>query len=87
MNTNNLISIVQRAQAPTPPFFKKLRTIGLVLAATGGAIIAKADDLPAVATTIAGYLTLAGSITGAISQLTIATPDDNGAHTETKDPV
>ncbi|GGH71262.1 hypothetical protein HNQ91_003190 [Filimonas zeae] len=77
MNSNKLISIVQRAQAPTPPFFKKLRNIGLVLAATGGAIMANAADLPAVAGTIASYLTLAGSITGAISQLTITTTDDN----------
>lgn len=82
MNTNNLFSIVQRAQAPTPPFFKKLRNIGLILAAIGGAIMANAAGLPAAATTIAGYLTLAGSITGAISQLTITNSDEPSKTTD-----
>ena len=62
--------IVSRAQAPTPSFFKKLRNIGLVLAAAGGALLAAPVALPATVVTVAGYLTVAGSVLSAVSQVT-----------------
>jgi hypothetical protein len=55
---------------PTPPFFKKLRNIGLVVAGIAGAIATAPIALPAAVTSIAGYLTVAGSIASAVSQLT-----------------
>ncbi|GGH63497.1 hypothetical protein HNQ91_002511 [Filimonas zeae] len=77
MTNNNLASIAQRLQQPTPPFFKKLRTIGLLMAATGGAVMAAQVELPAVVTQIASYLTVAGGIITSVSQMTVNTPELN----------
>ncbi len=70
------MSIKQRVQAPTPTFFKKIRNIGLVLAAIGSAIVTAPIALPAAVVNIAGYLAVAGGIASAISQATTAS-DDN----------
>ena len=64
------MNIIKRAKAPTPKFFKVLRNIGLALAALGGTILAAPVSLPVVATTIGGYLAVAGGIVSAVSQLT-----------------
>ena len=66
------MNIVQRATAPTPSFFKRLRNIGLALAAIGTAIITAPITLPAVVVTVAGYIVVAGSVIGAVSQFTTA---------------
>nr|WP_214449001.1 hypothetical protein [Flavihumibacter rivuli] len=60
-----------RANAPTPALFVKLRNIGLVLAAISGALLTSPVALPAVVTTIAGYIGVAGTVASAISQLTV----------------
>jgi len=62
--------VMRRMRKPTPPFFKKLRNIGLVVAGIAGAIATAPIALPAAVTSIAGYLTVAGSIASAVSQLT-----------------
>ena len=67
--------IINRAKAPTPKFFKVLRTVGLALAAVGGAILAAPVVLPAIVTTIGGYVAVAGGVLSAASQLT--TTDDS----------
>ena len=54
----NEMTIVERVKAPTPRFFKTLRTIGLTLAGIGGAILAAPVAVPAALITIAGYITL-----------------------------
>lgn len=72
INPNNM-SVVQRVKAPTPPFFKTLRTIGLALAAIGGAILAAPVAVPAALITVAGYVTLAGSVITAVSQTAVDT--------------
>ncbi|WKW46601.1 hypothetical protein P3875_00540 [Myroides sp. JBRI-B21084] len=64
-------NIINRVSAPTPKFFKVLRTIGLALAAVGGTILAAPVALPVVVTTIGGYVAVAGSVLTAASQLTI----------------
>ncbi len=69
------MSIIKRVQAPTPSFFKKVRNIGLAVAAIGGAILSAPVALPVVLVKIAGYLTVAGGIASAISQAT--TSSDN----------
>ena len=69
MIQNNL-SLVQRLTAPTPKIFKILRTIGLSLAAAGGAILV-VPAMPAVLVTIAGYMIAAGSVMTAVSQVTV----------------
>ena len=64
------MNLVQRAKAPTPKFFKVLRNIGLVLATVGGTILAAPIALPIVVSSVAGYLTVAGGVLSAVSQLT-----------------
>jgi len=72
INPNNM-SVVQRVKAPTPPFFKTLRTIGLALAAIGGAILASPIALPAGLVAAAGYVALAGGVVTAVSQTAVDT--------------
>ena len=64
------MNIIQRIQSPTPNFFQKLRNIGLALAAISSAIITAPVALPAVIVTVAGYMAVAGTVIGAVSQLT-----------------
>jgi ABC-type xylose transport system permease subunit len=65
------MTLVERLVSPTPSFFQKLRNIGLVLAAVSAAIVATPVALPAIITTIAGYLAVAGTVLGAVSQITV----------------
>lgn len=67
--------ILNRAAAPTPKFFKVLRTIGLTLAAVGGTILAAPVALPVLVTTIGGYVAVAGGVLTTVSQL--ATTNDS----------
>lgn len=62
------MNIIERMKCPTPPFFKKLRNVGLVLAALGGALVASPIALPAGVLTVAGYITVAGGVATAVSQ-------------------
>ena len=65
------MTIINRFTAPTPKLFQQLRNIGLTLAAIGGALIAAPIALPATLVTIGGYLTVAGGVISAVSQLTV----------------
>ena len=65
------MSLAKRAAAPTPKFFRRIRTIGLCLAAVGGAIIASPIALPAAVVTVAGYFTLAGGVMSAVAQVSV----------------
>ena len=65
------MKLVNRAQAPTPKFFKVLRNVGLVLAAVGGTILAAPIALPVLVTSVGGYLVVAGGVASAVSQLTV----------------
>jgi hypothetical protein len=60
--------ILNRVSSPTPKFFKKLRNIGLTVAAIAGTIIAAPVALPAIVVKIAGYLVVAGGVLGGTSQ-------------------
>lgn len=64
------MNVIKRAKAPTPKFFRVLRTIGLALAAVGGTLLAAPVALPVAITTAAGYLAVAGGVISAVSQLT-----------------
>ena len=74
----NEMSIAQRVKAPTPKFFKTLRTIGLALAAIGGAVLAAPVAVPAALVSIAGYVTLAGGVMTAVSQTAVDTNAKDG---------
>jgi uncharacterized membrane protein HdeD (DUF308 family) len=65
------MNIFQRAKAPTPKFFRILRTIGLSLAAVGGSLLAAPVALPVALVTAAGYLTVVGGVIGAVSQTAV----------------
>ena len=72
------MNIVDRAKAPTPKFFRILRSIGLVLLAISGTIIAAPVALPVALVSAAGYVAVAGGVISAVSQLTSPlTPEDS----------
>jgi uncharacterized membrane protein HdeD (DUF308 family) len=64
------MNIVDRAKAPTPKFFRLLRSIGLVLLAISGTIITAPVALPVTLVSAAGYVAVAGGVISAVSQLT-----------------
>ena len=65
------MSIMKRMQAPTPKFFKILRTVGIALAAVGGTLLTAPVALPAAVLTIAGYISVAGAVMTAVSQTAV----------------
>lgn len=65
------MNIVERAKAPTPKFFRVLRTVGLALLAISGSIVAAPVALPAIVITVAGYAAVAGTVLSAVSQVTV----------------
>jgi uncharacterized membrane protein YeiH len=66
------MKIVERIKAPTPKFFKILRSIGLALLAISGTIVAAPIILPVTVVTVAGYMAVAGGVISAVSQMTVA---------------
>jgi hypothetical protein len=74
------MNLIQRVKAPTPKFFKVLRSIGLGLAAVGGTILAAPIALPVVITSIGGYLAVAGSVVSAVSQVTTLNEAKHESH-------
>ena len=65
------MNIVERAKAPTPKFFRILRSIGLSLLAISGSVIAAPVVLPAAVVTVAGYMAVAGGVISAVSQVAV----------------
>ena len=68
---NKNMNIVDRALAPTPKWFKVLRSVGIALASVGGIIIASPVALPVGLVSAAGYLVLGGSIISVVSQTAV----------------
>lgn len=68
------MKLIKRIKAPVPGLFKKIRNAGLITAALGSAILAAPIALPAILIKIAGYLTVAGGVASAVSQ--VATEND-----------
>ena len=64
------MTVKQRLASPTPPFFKKIRNIGLLVASIGATVLAAPMALPPVLAKIGGYLAVAGSVASTISQAT-----------------
>jgi len=69
--SNVELTLAQRVVAPTPKFFRILRTIGVVVGLVGASILASPVALPAAVVTIGGYLALAGSIVTGVSQTAV----------------
>ena len=76
---SNSMNLVERVKAPTPKWFKIIRTIGIVLTAVGGAIIAAPVAIPAVLVTVAGYAMLGGTVATAIAQTAMQTDNEEKA--------
>lgn len=66
------MKLIERLKEPTPPFFKKLRNIGIILAATGGAILAVPVTLPAILVSMATYLAVIGTVATTVSQAVVS---------------
>ena len=60
------MNLIQRVKAPTPKFFKVLRSIPIAL--------------PVVITSIGGYLAVAGSVVSAVSQVTTLNETEHEPH-------
>ncbi len=73
---NNKMNLAERALAPTPKWFKILRTVGIALASVGGIIIASPVALPVGLVSAAGYLILGGSIISVVSQTGVKTEEE-----------
>lgn len=71
MKKKQKMNLVQRAASPTPKFFRILRTIGLIVAGLGGAILTAPVAIPAAVSTAAGYATVVGGALSAVSQVTV----------------
>lgn len=65
------MSLMERAQAETPPFFVKLRNIALALTAISASVVSAPIALPPLVMAIAGYLGVAAAAIGAVSQITV----------------
>ena len=65
------MNLIERAKAPTPKFFRILRSIGLSLLAISGSVIAAPVVLPAAVVSVAGYIAVAGGVISAVSQVTV----------------
>ena len=63
--------VLERITQPTPRFFKRLRNVGILLASVAGAVLAAPVALPVAIVTAAGYLTVAGGVLTAVSQMTV----------------
>lgn len=61
----------ERMTMPVPRFFKKVRNVGLLLGAIGGAILGAPIALPAGIVTVAGYLVTAGLVSSAVSSVAV----------------
>ena len=69
------MNIVQRFTAATPPFFSRLRNIGLVLTAISTTLATAPLPLPALVIKLAGYIAVAAGVISAVSQTAVAADD------------
>jgi len=65
------MNVIDRVKAPTPKFFRVLRTLGLCLAAASVTILAAPIALPPALVSVAGYVALAGTVATAVSQTAV----------------
>jgi len=64
------MNILQRAAAPTPEFFKKLRLFGLILTAASGVLLG-GDMTEGLFFEIVKHVASAGAVLIAVSQVTV----------------
>lgn len=64
-------NLKERWEAKTPKFWKKVQRLGIIAGVIGTALVAVPVALPVAIVTGAGYLIAAGTVTAALSQLTV----------------
>jgi len=69
-------TFIGRCKAKTPPFFKKMRLIGLILIAAGSVLVATPITIPAIFVTIGGYLIVGGTVATAVSQAAVQSEEE-----------
>jgi ABC-type protease/lipase transport system fused ATPase/permease subunit len=69
-------SLKKRWKAKTPKFWKAVQKIGIAAGAIGAVLIAAPIALPTAVVVAGGYLVTAGSVTAALSQLTVENKED-----------
>ncbi len=69
------MNFIKRIKAPTPPLFKKIRNVGLAMAAISGVMFSSPVPLPQQLIKAAGYMALAGGVASAICQVTTGKDD------------
>jgi ABC-type xylose transport system permease subunit len=65
------MSLVQRFNAPTPKFWKRVQQAAITVGAIAGVILTAPITLPAAVVTVAGYVATAGTVAATLSQLTV----------------
>jgi len=75
MKSNNM-NLIDRIKAPTPKWFRIVRSIGLIMATVGGALVASPVALPTALVSVAGYLVLGGGIISAVSQTAVQAEEE-----------
>ncbi|WP_423738042.1 hypothetical protein [Chitinophaga caseinilytica] len=65
------MELLNRLTAPTPPFFQKVRNLGLLLTAVVSAVIGLPLELPLTVLEIAGGLAVAGSMMAGLGQAAV----------------
>lgn len=65
------MELMKRLTASTPPFFSKVRNIGLILTAISGALMG-IPALPLIVAKVAGYLAVAGTVMTGVSQAAVS---------------
>ena len=70
------MNLVKRVTTKTPLFFKKVRNLGLILAAVSGAILAAPVALPTAIVAAAGYVALVGGVMSAVGQTAVVNEPD-----------
>jgi hypothetical protein len=69
-------TVMNRLQQETPKFFRKLRDTGIILAAISAALLTTPVALPPIIIKIAGYLAVAGSVMGTVSQAAVKNEEE-----------
>lgn len=73
---NLKMNLIERIKAPTPHHFKRLRNVGLALAAAGTVLVTTPIVIPSVVVTIGGYLIVAGAVASAVAQTAVFEVED-----------
>lgn len=65
------MDFINRLTAPTPPFFQKVRNMGLLLTAMASAVYGLEITLPAFVSDIAAGLAIAGAVMASVGQAAV----------------